>query len=66
MLPKLSDPLVGAALVAGLFALTKAVVDGIVQMICTWMQNRSKKPSTSKKPKKRRRWLRGRPRSPPR
>jgi hypothetical protein len=49
-----SDPLVGAALVAGVFGLAVALVNGIVQIICTWLQTRSKKPPARKpKPKAR-------------
>jgi hypothetical protein len=55
-----SDPVVGAALVAGLFGLAVAVVNGIVQIICTWLQNRSRKPPSRRpkpkpKPRKKRR-----------
>jgi len=61
-------PLVGAALVAGVFSLAVAIVNGIVQIIGTWLQTRSKKPpSRNPKPrgKKHRRWRPSQVRPPP-
>jgi hypothetical protein len=41
---RLEDPIVAAALITGASAVAVAIVNGLFQTICTWMQNRSKKP----------------------
>jgi hypothetical protein len=50
---RLEDPIVAAALITGA-SVAVAIVNGLFQTICTWMQNRSKKPPANKpRPKQR-------------
>jgi hypothetical protein len=64
----LEDPIVIAALITGASAVTVAIVNGLFQFACTWMQNRSKKPASRKprrKQRKKRRYLSEQARPPP-
>ena len=45
---RLEEPIVAAALVTGASAVAVAIVNGLFRTICTWMQNRSKKPPANK------------------
>ena len=56
----LEDPIVAAALITGASAVAVAIVNGLFQTICTWMQNRSKKPPANK-PRRKQRKKRHRP-----
>lgn len=57
---RLEDPIVAAALITGASAVAVAIVNGLFQTICTWMQNRSKKPPANK-PRRKQRKKRHRP-----
>jgi len=57
---RLEDPIVAAALITGSSAVAVAIVNGLFQTICTWMQNRSKKPPANK-PRRKQRKKRHRP-----
>jgi hypothetical protein len=50
----LEDPIVAVALITGTSAVAVAIVNGLFQTICTWMQNRSKKPPANESRRKRR------------
>lgn len=55
---RLEDPIILAALVGGVSAVISTLINGLVQIVCTRMQNRPKKPPSKKsrsKPRKRRR-----------
>jgi hypothetical protein len=56
----LEDPIVAAALITGMSAVAVAIVNGLFQTICTWMQNRSKKPPANT-PRRKQRKKRHRP-----
>lgn len=63
-----SDPVVGPALITAIGIVAAAVVTAVGQIICTWLQTRSKKPLSRKpkpKGKKRRRWTPSQVRPPP-
>lgn len=45
---RLEDPIVAAALITGASAVVVAIVNGLFQTICTWIQNRSKKPPANR------------------
>ena len=57
---RLEDPIVAVALITGTSAVAVAIVNGLFQTICTWMQNRSKKPPANK-PRRKQRKKRHRP-----
>jgi hypothetical protein len=42
------NPIVLAALVTGASGIAIAAVNGLVQIVCTWLQTRSKKPPRRK------------------
>jgi hypothetical protein len=52
---RFSDPLVLAASVTVVGGVVVAIINGSVQIICTWMQSRSKKPRPKKSKRERRR-----------
>jgi hypothetical protein len=66
---QLSDPLVLAAVVTGASTVAVAIVNSASQIVCTWLQTRSRKPPAKKprkpKPRKKRRRLPELARSPP-
>jgi hypothetical protein len=57
---RLEDPIVAAALITGASTVAVAIVNGLFQTICTWMQSRSMKPPANK-PRRKQRKKRHRP-----